>query len=78
MTFCYQHLIFQINNIISIISAISIAFVSSFMIIPKIITNYLFNLNEEKNMMEIIQNIQKHDLNIRQDIKEYKNGNGIR
>lgn len=73
-----QHLTFAIQNVISIVSAISVAFIASFMIIPKIITNYLFNLNEEKNMMEIIQNIQKHDLAIRKDIKEYKNGNNTK
>ncbi len=78
MTYQYQHLTFAIQNVISIVSAISVAFIASFMIIPKIITNYLFNLNEEKNMMEIIQNIQKHDLAIRKDIKEYKNGNNTK
>lgn len=78
MTYQYQHLTFAIQNVISTVSAISVAFIASFMIIPKIITNYLFNLNEEKNMMEIIQNIQKHDLAIRKDIKEYKNGNNTK
>ena len=70
MTFKYQHLSFQINNIVAIVTAIGVAFISSFIIIPKIITEYLFNLKEEENMMNIIQNIQKHDLEIRKDIKD--------
>lgn len=43
MTFKYQHLTFQINNIVAVVAAIGTAFVSSFFIIPKIITKYLFN-----------------------------------
>lgn len=43
--------------------------------IPKIITKYLFNRKEEENMMNIIQNIQKHDLTIRQDIKDFRQNN---
>lgn len=75
MTFKYQHLTFQINNIVAVAAAIGTAFVSSFFIIPKIITKYLFNRNEEENMMNIIQNIQKHDLTIRQDIKDFRQNN---
>ena len=72
LTFKYQHLTFQINNIVAVVTAIGTAFVSSFFIIPKIITKYLFNRKEEENMMNIIQNIQKHDLTIRQDIKDFR------
>lgn len=75
MTFKYQHLTFQINNIVAVVAAIGTAFVSSFFIIPKIITKYLFNRKEEENMMNIIQNIQKHDLTIRQDIKDFRQNN---
>lgn len=71
MTFAYQHLSFQISNIIAIVTAIGTAFISAFFIIPKIITEYLFNLKEEENMMKIVQNIQRHDLSIRKDIKDY-------
>ncbi len=68
MTFKYPHIDFNIQNIIAVISAISVAFVSSFMIIPKMITQYLFNLNEEDNVRHIIKNIQEHDLTIRKSI----------
>lgn len=71
MTFAYPHLSFQISNIVAIVTAIGTAFISAFFIIPKIITEYLFNLKEEENMMKIIQNIQQHDLEIRKDIKDY-------
>ena len=70
MTFAYPHVAFSVSNIAAIVGSIGTAFVSSFIIIPRIITEYLFNLKEEKNMMEIIQNIQKHDLVIRKYIQE--------
>lgn len=75
MTFSYPNVNFPVTNIVAVITAIGTAFISSFIIIPKIITKYLFNRKEEENMMNIIQNIQKHDLTIRQDIKEYKQNN---
>lgn len=43
---------------------ILISFVTSFMIIPNIITNYLFNKEEEKYMTEIVTNTQKFDYDI--------------
>ena len=70
MIFMYPHIQFDIKSIIALMATLATAFISSFMIIPKIITQYLFNLNEEKNMMDIIKNIQTHDLKIRDDIKE--------
>jgi hypothetical protein len=33
-----------------------------YLTIPKIISNYLFNKDEEKYMCEIVKNIQKHDI----------------
>ena len=63
----------DIKSIVTVITAMSAAFISSFMILPKIITQYLFNLDEEKNIREIIKNIQEHDKVIREDIKEFRN-----
>lgn len=33
-----------------------------YLTIPKIISNYLFNKDEEKYMCEIVKNIQGHDI----------------
>lgn len=41
----------------------------TFMIIPKMITKYLFNKKEEKHLAEIIGKIQKYDRDIRGDLK---------
>lgn len=71
MTFAYSHLSFQVSNIVTIVTAIGTAFISSFIIIPKIITKYLFNPEEEKHMRKIVQNIQKYDLKIRKYIRDY-------
>ena len=48
------------------------------MILPKVITRYLFNKKEEENMMNVINKIQEYDTKIRQNIKEHddKKDNG--
>lgn len=38
-----------------------VSFVTVFIVIPKVITEYLFNLEEEKYMSEIIKSIQNYD-----------------
>ncbi len=38
-----------------------VSLTTSFIIIPKIIAKYLFNIKEEKSMVEIINNLQKYD-----------------
>ena len=38
-----------------------LSFLTTFMVIPQVITNYLFNTEEEKYMSEIIKNIQSYD-----------------
>lgn len=45
---------------ITIIEVLS-SFVSTFIVIPKVITSYLFNTEEEKYMSEIIKSIQDYD-----------------
>ncbi len=38
-----------------------VSLTTSFIIIPKIIAKYLFNIKEEKSMVEIINNLQRYD-----------------
>ncbi len=52
-------------NIISLLTTVLISFLTTFIVIPNIITNYLFNIEEEKNMSTVIKNIQEYDGNIR-------------
>lgn len=40
-----------------------ISFLTVFIVIPKVITEYLFNSEEEKYMSDIIKNIQDYDIN---------------
>lgn len=42
-----------------------VSLLGTFMVIPKIITKYLFNKNEDKNLAKIIGKIQKYDTDIR-------------
>lgn len=76
--FKYPEESFDIASIVSVMGAMATAFISSFMILPKVITRYLFNKKEEENMMNVINKIQKYDTRIRQNIKEHddKKDNG--
>ncbi len=40
----------------------------TFMIVPQMITKYLFNKKEEENLANIISKIQEYDSNIRKDL----------
>lgn len=59
---CSKDLI--LANYLSLILPELLTFFTSFMVIPKIITNYLFNKDEEKYMSQIISNTQKFDSNL--------------
>lgn len=76
--FKYPEESFDIASIVSVMGAMATAFISSFMILPKVITRYLFNKKEEENMMNVINKIQKYDTRIRQNIKDHddKKDNG--
>ncbi|WP_373244739.1 hypothetical protein [Megamonas funiformis] len=69
--FKYPKESFDIASIVSVMGAMATAFISSFMILPKVITRYLFNKKEEENMMNVINKIQKYDTRIRQNIKDH-------
>ena len=71
MVFSYPDIKFDIESIIAIVATIGTAFVSSFIVITQIITKYIFNIKEDESMINIVKNIQKHDLAIRSDIKNY-------
>lgn len=45
----------------SIVIPALVSFLTVFVVIPKVITEYLFNSEEEKYMSEIIKNIQNYD-----------------
>lgn len=45
----------------SIIAPAVVSFLTVFIVIPRVITEYLFNAEEEKYMSEIIKNIQNYD-----------------
>ena len=46
------------------------AFLTTFIVLPQTIADYLFNNEEEKNMVEIIKNIQEHDKDIRNRLEK--------
>lgn len=50
-----------ISGVTSVILSATISFLTIFIVIPKIITKYLFNSEEEKYMTEIIKSIQEYD-----------------
>ena len=50
----FDSLRFTVSSLISLVTI--------FIVIPQIISRYLFNKDEEKYMCEIVKNIQKHDI----------------
>ena len=49
----------------STIISFTTSFLSVFIILPTIIAKYLFNVNEENNLVSIIKNMQEYDKHIR-------------
>lgn len=66
--FIYEGIDFK--QILPIILTAITTVISSLFVILKIIVEYLFDRNEEKNLTQIISEIQKYDSKIRDDVKE--------
>ena len=49
-------------------SFIYVYMLGTFMVVPQMITKYLFNKKEEENLAAIISKIQKYDRDIRGDL----------
>lgn len=60
---------FETSELISIALTNVVSFMTSFIILPKTIADYLFNTDEEKNMSDIIKSIQDYDKDIRNGLK---------
>ena len=67
--YCLRNNIDKETLIVSMISSI-VSFTASFIVLPHTIANYLFNTEEEKDMTELIKNIQEHDKIIRDGLKK--------
>ena len=63
--------LYCLNNAISIDKTITImftniiSFLTSFIVLPRIIANYLFDSKEENNVFEITKNMQEYDKDLR-------------
>lgn len=55
---------------ISVLIPVSISFLTVYIVIPKIITNYLFNEKEEEYTANVIGNIQEFDKEVRRNLIE--------
>ena len=53
-----------IETIVSILSAM-VSLITVFIVLPKIMTKYLFDIEEEKNMYNVVKQIQDYDQVIR-------------
>ena len=49
--------------------------VSSIIVLPKIIANHLFPTDEDKNMIDMVKNMQRNDSGIRDSVKYASKGN---
>ncbi|MCI9141251.1 MAG: hypothetical protein HFH87_01355 [Lachnospiraceae bacterium] len=57
-----------IETIVSILS-VMVSMVTVFIVLPKIMTKYLFDIEEEKNMYNVVKQIQDYDQVIRENLK---------
>ncbi|MCI8286905.1 MAG: hypothetical protein HFH89_04475 [Lachnospiraceae bacterium] len=57
-----------IETIVSILSAM-VSLITVFIVLPKIMTKYLFDIEEEKNMYNVVKQIQDYDQVIRENLK---------
>ncbi len=63
---------YDIASIATVITAMSTAFIASFMYIPNLIVKYLFNLKEDENMLNLIQNNQKYVMSVIEKVQKTK------
>lgn len=56
------------TSVISILVPVATSFLTVFIVIPQIITKYLFNEMEEENISKMVGNIQQMDREIRKNI----------
>ncbi len=53
------------------LGAALIQFLTSYLVLPRIIAEYLFNIGEETSVVSIVENMQKYDMEIRKRKKEH-------
>lgn len=61
---------FELNDYILPSASSLVSFLTVFIIIPKVIAEYLFNSGEEDIMKDIVKNIQDYDNSIRDKMKD--------
>ena len=66
--FCLNNEVSTETLIVTMLNTI-VSFLSAFIVLPRVIAEYLYNSDEEKNMTELIKNIQERDKSIRENMK---------
>ena len=61
----------SLQTIVTLITATT-SFMTAFIVIPKIIAEYLFNTSDETNFTDIIKNMQEYDKSVRDHIHTNK------
>lgn len=59
----------KIESMVPLLSSL-VSFITVFIVLPKIMTQYLFDKEEEKNMYNLVKQIQEYDQKIRDSIKD--------
>lgn len=57
-------------SVIGILIPVATSFLTVFIVIPQLITKYLFNEMEEENMSKMVGNIQQMDIEIRKNLPQ--------
>lgn len=63
---------FEMVEWLAVVIPLMISFLTVFIVIPQIITNYLFDKDEETHMTDLLKILKEMDYDIRNDFREHK------
>lgn len=65
----YPEIQFNTYGITTVLATLAGTFLTSFIVLPYVISKYLFNTEEEKHLMKVLKIIKAYDLHVRKHIK---------
>lgn len=68
----YPEIQFDTHGIATVLATLAGTFLTSFIVLPYVISKYLFNTEEEKHLMKVLKIIKAYDLHVRKHIKNGK------
>lgn len=70
----YPEIKFDTNGITTVLATLAGTFLTSFIVLPYVISKYLFDTEEEKHLMNVLKIIKAYDLYVRKHLNNGKEG----